>query len=97
MMLGNFYIAFKLRDLQNIGTSYKFVFSCLATYCVSAILNLIGAFTASQTDYVWSICGYLGFTFLQVVTCVLLCSVRQNSLSNYKRLPVWLVTLGALF
>ena len=26
-----------------------------------------------------------------------MCSVRQNSLTNYKRLPIWFVTVGQLF
>ena len=27
----------------------------------------------------------------------MLCTVRQNSLENYKKLPIWIVTFGSLF
>ena len=96
---GNFYIAYKLRDMQNIGTSWIFVIVYLGMTLIWTMLNVIGAakWTGDCNNHVLLAVGYVGFALMQMVTTIMLCTVRQNSLENYKKLPIWIVTFGSLF
>ena len=44
MLFGNFFIAYKLRDLQNMGTSWKFVLMYLILLFIFTILNFAAVF-----------------------------------------------------
>lgn len=97
MLLANFFIAYKLRDLQNIGTSWVFVLTYLSTLLVFTILAFSAAVEAECKNHVLQAVAYSGFLLCQFVTVIMLLTVRQNSLKNYARLPVWFLTIGSLF
>ncbi len=97
MLFGNFFIAYKLRDLQNMGTSWKFVLVYAVLLLVFTILNFSAALVDDCNKHGIQAAGYCGYFLCQAVTVIMLFTVRQNSLANYSRLPVWFVTLGSLF
>lgn len=90
-------MAYKLRAMQQIGTSWIFVLIYLGSLLVCMLLTVIGVYVADCGDHVIEAIGYIGYTLLQIITVVMLLSMRQNSLENYKRLPIWIVTIGSLF
>jgi len=63
MILANFLTAYKLRELQNIGTSMYFAFGCLIGIAICFILNLVAAFTSCHGHIMQSI-GFMGYTVI---------------------------------
>ena len=96
-VLGNLFIAYKLRDMQNMGTNWVFVLIILGTLGVCTVLNVIGAIISGCSSHTLLILGDSGYVLIQCLVVLMMCTVRQNSLTNYKRLPVWFVTFGSLF
>lgn len=95
-LLANFYIVYKLRDLQMIGTSWVFVLVYLVLTLVFMLLSCIGSLVGECSNRVLMAAGYAGFIALQLINIFILFTLRQNSLANYKRLPIWLVTTGSI-
>lgn len=52
IVLGNLFIAYKLRDMQNIGTSWHLVLFVLGALLVFTILNFIGAMSPNSPSHV---------------------------------------------
>lgn len=50
-MLGNFFIAYKLRDLQMIGTSWIFVVTYFGLTVIWTVLNFVAAINNKCTDH----------------------------------------------
>ena len=61
------------------------------------ILDMVAAISTSCTMHIVAAIGFCGLALCQLYTILLLLTVRQNSLNNFKRLPIWIVTTGALF
>ena len=71
-------------------------FAIFATLClVGVILPCSG--DEESTSLTLQATGFAGLTLLQLITMAMMCTVRQNSLSNFQRLPVWFVTIGNIF
>ena len=97
IIIANFFMAYKLRDMQNIGTSWIFVLIYLLSLLISTIVNFIAAVDPDCTNHKLLASGLMMFVILQSVTVIMLFTVRQNSLDNYKKLPIWFLTFGQLF
>ena len=93
--MSNFFIAYKLRDMQNIGTSWKFVLLYFILTLVWTIINLSGTIVKECGQPELFATGYAGFIVMQLINIFLIFTARQNSFNNYKRLPIWLVTCGS--
>ena len=90
-------MAYKLRDMQNIGTSWLFVAVYMVSLLGSTIVNFVAAVEPHCTNHKLLAGGLLIFVILQSITVIMLFTVRQNSLDNYKKLPIWFLTFGSLF
>lgn len=97
LLASNFFIAYRLRDLQNIGTSWLFVLIYSSSLFVFGLLGFSSSVTKGCNNHVLQAIAYCGYCLCQLITVLMLFTVRQNSLSNYARLPIWFLTLGALF
>lgn len=97
IIFANFFMAYKLRDLQNIGTSWLFVLAYMVFILLGAVVNFIAAVKPDCTNHKLQAAGLIVFCILQLITVIMLLTVRQNSLDNYKKLPIWFLTFGSLF
>lgn len=61
MLLANFFIAYKLRDLQNMGTSWMFVIIYIASLLVFTILAFSAAVVSGCKNHVLQAVAYSGF------------------------------------
>ena len=76
MLMGNFFMAYKLRDMQNIGTSWVFVLVYALQLTVWVMLNIIGAALTSCSRHTVQAWGFSGCLISQLVTVVMLFTMR---------------------
>ena len=80
-----------------MGTSWVFVVLHAVCTLASTLINIVAAAKGACANHTLQAVGFSGLGLMQAFTVIMLCTVRQNSLNNYKRLPIWFVTVGSLF
>ena len=92
MITGDFYIVYKMRELQDTGTHPIIL---LVFVAVAVLLSIVFGFSNKQ-DLKLNTAYYACFSFLQFLTFALSLTLRSNAYENYRTLPVFLINIGAL-
>ena len=92
MVIGDFYIVYKMRELQDTGTNPIIFYVFLA---LALILSIIFGFS-DQDDLTVNTAYYSCISILQFITFAVSLTLRSNAYENYRTLPVFLINIGAL-
>ena len=76
IIFGNFYMAYKLRDMQNIGTSWIFFAVYFIILGGSTSLNLVASVASDCTNHKLLAAGQSIFVIHQLINVVMFCTVR---------------------
>ena len=78
IIIANFFIAYKLREMQNIGTSWVFVLVYMNLTLLWTILNFIGEIITQDcsSNHVFQAIGFAGLFLMQMINVFLIFTVR---------------------